>query len=162
MEFVRKGQDDAEELSEYLHPIWLEVFDPLMSPGEAEYKFMAWSNPDEIRASMRDGHEFGYIFEEGERIGLYSYHVQDDGRFYISKLYLEKRYRGRGLGRKALDMMFSIARENGCTEAYLNVFHNNDHAFRMYLKAGMTDYSRYRESAGNGYYRDGYTMRMKL
>jgi ribosomal protein S18 acetylase RimI-like enzyme len=107
---------------------------------------------------ISEGYEIGYIIENGERIGLYSFRIEGDSRFHISKLYLEQRFRGRGLGRKALEMMFDIARENGCTQAYLEVYHNNKIAFDMYLKAGMTDYHRYRESAGNGYYRDGYTM----
>jgi len=36
MEFVSKGPEDAEELSDYLHPIWHEVFDPMMPCEEAE------------------------------------------------------------------------------------------------------------------------------
>lgn len=158
MKFISKGMDDAEELSEYLHPIWCEVFGPLMSPGEAEYKFNSWYDPEGIRNMFSEGYEIGYIFEDDTRVGLYSYNIQDDGRFHISKLYLEKAYRGKGLGRRALEMMFDIARDSGCTEAYLEVYHSNTRAFEMYLKAGMTDYTRYREEAGNGYYRDGYTM----
>ena len=162
MEFVRKGPDDAEELSEYLHPIWHEVFDPLMPPEEAEYIFSTWTNPDAIRESIGHGYEFGYVYKDGERLGLYSYHIQDDGRFYINKLYLEPRFRGRGLGHEALLSMFDIARENGCSEVYLNVYYHNQRAFKAYLRAGMTDYYRCLQMIGDGVIRNDYVMRMAL
>ena len=161
MEFVRKGPEDAAEMSEYLHPIWHEVFDPLMPWDEAEYIFNAWTTPDAIIKAMSEGYEFGYVYDEGSRLGLYSYRIQNDGRFYINKLYYEPGYRGRGLGIKAINMMLDIARSNGCREAYLNVYYKNEKAIDTYKRAGMTGY-RHREPVGGGYYRDDYIMSVKL
>lgn len=162
MEFVRKGPEDAEELSEYLHPIWHEVFDPLMPYEEAEYIFTTWTNPDAIRKAMSEGYEFGYVYRDSERLGLYSFHIQDDGRFYINKLYYEPQFRGKGLGNEALRKMISIARANGCSEVYLNVYYRNERAFKAYLRAGLTDYYRYSEDIGGGYSREDYIMSMRL
>ncbi len=162
MEFVRKGPEDAEELSAYLHPIWHEVFDPLMPYEEAEYIFQTWTNPDAIREAMSEGYEFGYVYEGSDRLGLYSYRIQDDGRFYVNKLYYEPRFRGKGLGHEALLKMLSIARENGCSEAYLNVYYRNEKAFRAYIRAGFTDYYRYSGDIGGGHTREDYVMSMRL
>jgi len=161
MEFISKGPEDAAEMSEYLYPIWHEVFDPLMPWEEAEYVFRAWTTPEAIVRAMSEGYEFGYILEEGERIGLYSYRIQDDGRFYINKLYLESRHRGKGLGSRAIGMMLDTARSAGCHEVYLNVYYRNDRAIEAYKRAGMTGY-RHKESIGNGYYRDDYIMSMRI
>jgi RimJ/RimL family protein N-acetyltransferase len=161
MEFMEKGPGDAAELSEYLYPIWHEVFDPLMPWEEAEYIFRAWTNPEAIVEAMSKGYVFGYVFCEGSRIGLYSYRLQEDGRFYINKLYLEKEYRGKGLGSEAIRMMMDLARSSGCPEVYLNVYYRNEKAIAAYKRAGMTGY-RYKESIGNGYYRDDYIMSVKL
>ena len=162
MEFVRKRPEDAEELSEYLHPIWHEVFDPLMPYEEAEYIFTTWTNPDAIRKAMSDGYEFGYVYRDSERLGLYSYHLQDDKRFYINKLYYEPQFRGKGFGNEALRKMISIARENECSEVYLNVYYRNERAFKAYLRAGLTDCYRCSEDIGGGYSREDYIMSMKL
>jgi len=161
MEFIEKGPECAAELSEYLYPMWHEVFDPLMPWEEAEYIFRAWTNPDAIVEAMSKGYVFGYVFSEGSRIGLYSYRLQDDGRFYINKLYLEKDCRGKGLGSEAIRMMKDMARSSGCTEVYLNVYYRNERAIDAYKRAGMTGY-RYKESIGNGYFRDDYVMSVKL
>ncbi len=162
MEFIRKDQDDAVELNEYLHPIWHEVFDSLMPPEEAEYIFQTWTCPDAIKKAMSEGYEFGYIFNGSERLGLYSFHIQDDGKFYINKLYLEPQFRGKGLGHEALMKMISMARENGCSEVCLNVYYKNEKAFKAYIRAGLTDYYRFSEDIGGGYTREDYVMSMKL
>ncbi len=162
MEFVKKGPEDAEELSGYLYPLWHGVYDPMITWEEAEYIFRIWTEPDIIRESMSAGYEYGYIFHEGERIGLYSFHVQDDGRFYINKIYLEEMFRGKGLGNKALQKMIDLARSSGCSKAYLNVYYDNEKAFKAYIRAGFTDYYRDKEDIGNGYYRDDYIMSMDL
>jgi len=161
MEFVEKGPEDAAEMSEYLYPIWHEVFDRLMPWDEAEYIFRAWTTPETIVKAMSEGYVFGYLFSDGSRIGLYSYRLLDDGRFYINKLYLEKDYRGRGLGSEAIREMMDMARANGCSEVFLNVYYRNERAIEAYKRAGMTGY-RYRESIGNGYFRDDYVMSVKL
>jgi len=161
VEFVKKGPEDAAEISEYLYPIWHEVFDPLMPWDEAEYVFRAWTTPEAIAKAMSDGYEFGYVFEGGQRLGIYSYRIMEDGRFYINKLYYESRFRGKGLGSKAIEKMFDIARSEGCSEVYLNVYYKNENAIKAYKRAGMTGY-RNREPIGDGYYRDDYIMSARL
>lgn len=161
MEFIKKGPESAAELSDYLYPIWHEVFDQLMPWDEAEYVFRAWTTPDKIVKAMSEGYEFGYVLDDGVRLGLYSYRIQDDGRFYINKLYFESKYRGKGLGSKAIGKMFDIARSEGCNEVYLNVYYKNGKAIKAYERAGMTGY-RHKESIGNGYYRDDYIMSAQL
>lgn len=162
MEFVPISPPQAEELSDYLHPIWHEVFDPLMPSEEAEYIFQSWTNPDAVRDAISEGYEYGYILVGDERIGLYSYRIQDDGRFYINKLYLEADFRGKGFGHEALMKMVSTARSEGCSGVYLNVYYRNKRAFDAYIRAGLTDYHRYREDIGHGYIRDDYVMSMKF
>ena len=61
MEFQERGPVHAAELSEYLYPIWHEVFDQLMPWDEAEYVFRTWTEPDVIVKAMSDGYRFGYI-----------------------------------------------------------------------------------------------------
>ncbi len=161
MEFVEIGPGSAAELSEYLYPIWHEVFDRLMPWEEAEYVFNAWNTPDNIVKTMSEGYVYGYISEESQRIGMYSYRVCDDGRFYINKLYLESAFRGKGLGSKAIQKMFDIGRSEGCHEAYLNVYYKNSDAIKAYQRAGMTGY-RHKESIGGGYYRDDYIMSARI
>ncbi|MCQ2084551.1 MAG: GNAT family N-acetyltransferase [archaeon] len=165
MEFKPATSADSKELSEYLHPIWHEVFDDIMLKGaeEAEYIFTTWTNPEAIAKSIdEDGYEYGFIEVDGKRAGLYSYHIQDDGRFYVNKLYLDSAFRGKGLGQAGLNIMKDIAIKNGCTEMYLNVYFYNEKAIKAYLRFGMNNYYRCLLNIGNGITRNDYVMSMKL
>ncbi|MCQ2079475.1 MAG: GNAT family N-acetyltransferase [archaeon] len=158
MEFRPCGPENAEEIMEYLHPIWHEVFDDMIAGGAeaAEYIFTTWTNPEAIRESMAAGYEWGYAYKDGERLGLYSFHLQDDGRFYINKVYFEPRFRGRGLGNEALLKMTEIAREAGCTQMYLNVYYANERARRAYERAGFDHCYRCLQNIGGGVTRNDY------
>lgn len=164
MKFVRCDADRSQELCTYLHPIWHEVFDPIMTdgPDQVEYIFKTWMNPDALVNDMEHGYEYGFIEESDTRIGLYSWHIQDDGRFYINKLYLEPSFRGKGLGNKALLSMFDVAREHGCGEAYLNVYYWNERAIRAYQRAGMHLEYRCLQMIGDGVTRNDYIMGIAL
>lgn len=164
MEFQKSGPDDAEELSSYLHPIWHEVFDPIMIDGArtAEYIFSKWMNPDAVRQDMADGYEYGFVNDGGKRLGLYSWHFLDDGRFYINKLYLEPQFRGKGLGHRALLNMFDLARSKGCSEAFLNVYYWNERAVRAYERAGMHIRYRCLQPIGDGVTRNDLIMAIEL
>ncbi len=164
MKFEKCGAGDTEALNSYLHPIWHEVFDPIMveGPEAAEYIFATWMNPSAIAKDMEKGYKYGFIEESGTRIGLYSWHIQDDGKFYINKLYLEPAFRGKGLGNRALLAMFDIAREHGCSEAYLNVYYYNERAIKAYLRAGMHVKYRCLQMIGNGITRNDYIMSVDL
>lgn len=154
----------CKEMSDYLHPIWHGVFDGMMPGGydEAEYIFRKWTSPEAIRQSMEERYEYGYILANGERIGLYSYRILDDGRFYINKIYLEPEFRGKGYGKQALTEMFATAKENGCREAFLNVYRYNERAIAVYLKCGMEFWYRCLGRLGNGITRDDWLMRIFL
>lgn len=165
MEFRQATSAESKDLSEYLHPIWHEVFDDIMVNGadEAEFIFQTWTNPEAIRKSIdEDGYVYGYMMVDGVKAGLYSYHILDDGRFYINKVYLQSSYRGRGLGQEALGIMKSLAQENGCHTMYLNVYFHNKRAINAYLRFGMTDRYRCLQKIGNGITRNDYVMQMRI
>lgn len=164
MEFIACGPEKSGELSEYLHPMWHEVFDDMMVGGaeEAEYIFTTWTNPQAIRESIEHGYEYGYVMRDGVRIGLYSFRLQEDGRFYINKLYLEPPYRGKGIGNEALMLMMDIARGKGCNEIYLNVYYGNKRAIKAYERAGFDHAYRCLQNIGNGITRNDYVMSRSL
>ena len=60
------------------------------------------------------------------------------------------------------DETLDIARRNGCSEVYLNVYYHNQRAFKAYVRAGMTDYYRCLQMIGDGVIRNDYVMRMAL
>lgn len=74
MELEFLSPEDAEEISDYVHQMWVDTYSPIVPGGRnrAESIFDAWVGPDKIRRDMADGHFFAYILIDGQRAGLIS------------------------------------------------------------------------------------------
>ncbi len=156
MEFRILGKEDAEELSEYVHPIWVETYAPIIYGGmeRAENIFDKWVGPDKVRKDMDSGHFYAYIMVDGERAGLVS--AGKEGKdLEISKLYVAPEYRRRHLGLSALEHLMEIGRRDGCTRAVLEVNPKNEHAIALYRRFGFEEIDRKE-------YDVGYTLIMAV
>ena len=54
-------------------------------------------------------------------------------------LYLEKSYRGKGLGKKLYQEIVKYFKENECDSVWLSVFAPNTHAHNLYKKLGFVE-----------------------
>ncbi len=74
---------------------------------------------------------FGYSFE---------YHGRDS---FIDELYIEPRFRRKGIGRRAMQFVEERARELGVNAIHLEVDQGNDPAAELYRRAGYDDNARF-------------------
>lgn len=153
------GRDGARELHEFAHPIWTEVFGPMVAggPAEAEYIFESWQSEDSIRKAMDDGYLYGYLMDGGRRAGYFAMRVEGE-RLLISKCYLVKEERGRGLGSEMIRVMLEYGREHGCTSAYLYVHVRNARAIKAYERNGFSSMYREIRDRGDGFATDDFVM----
>jgi ribosomal protein S18 acetylase RimI-like enzyme len=57
----------------------------------------------------------------------------------LSDLYVEKEYRGKGVGHKLLANVEVYLKQKGCDSLWVEVFAPNEHAHRYYKKTGFID-----------------------
>jgi len=137
LEFV--GREEARNINELAHPIWIEVFGPMITGGipETERIFRSWLNPEEIARTMDGGRRYAYVKEKGETIGFAAVDIEPGGAMFISKIYLKKEFRGKGFGSEALRDLVEYGRVNGCSVAYLHVNVKNAEAIKAYERNGF-------------------------
>ena len=61
----------------------------------------------------------------------------------VDEIYLTEDYRGRGIGRRALEFVFAFCRSHGIDAVHLEVEKANTRARALYLKAGFADHTRH-------------------
>lgn len=78
----------------------------------------------------------GVIWDQSEknRLEIGSHKIGE-----IFKLYLEKEYRRKGLGKKLLQKIEDYFKEKGCDSIWLSVFSPNVHAYNVYKEFGFID-----------------------
>ena len=162
-EFRFIGKEGAQKLHDFVHPIWSEVFGPMVTggPAEAEYIFSRWLSAENIVKDMDSGMSYAYFAEGDRKLGFLAFRIEGE-RFFISKCYLSKNERGKGLGSEMLRMMLEYGKEHGCTSAYLHVNTNNAAAIKAYLRNGFSvDYHEIGDQ-GNGFATNDYVMSRSL
>jgi len=75
----------------------------------------------------------------GDPVGHVWWAPRGAGRAYVYDLFIEEHFRGRGLGRKALELVEEDARAAGLSGIDLNVWGRNDVARRLYRSAGFDE-----------------------
>jgi GNAT superfamily N-acetyltransferase len=62
---------------------------------------------------------------------------------YIDELYIAEEHRGRGIGRRTMEFVETMARELGVNAMHLEVSRDNTAALELYRRIGYVDHDRY-------------------
>jgi GNAT superfamily N-acetyltransferase len=129
------GHDDVADICRFGEVHIRPHYAPLIGAAAADQQVRRWWNETEIRAAVDQG--FVVIAEtEGQLIG-----VGQRGRrgadHAVYKLYLDPRYRGRGLGPRLLDALIRQLPANS-DRLYVEHFTGNERAGTFYEREGFT------------------------
>ena len=75
---------------------------------------------------------------EGRFVGEIAYHYDREEQKYITDVIIHAKYRGRGYGGAALDLLCDAAKESGVTELYDNIAVDNP-AIGMFIRHGFSE-----------------------
>ena len=135
------GEDDCDALLAMMRG--LQEDDPWSVPFVEERARQAVGllvrNPDYGRGWFVevDGNRVGYI------ILSFDYSLEYGGRnAWVDEFFIDREWRGRGLGARVLDFFEVAARELGATAIHLEVNEGN-RAIELYRRRGFEDHHRY-------------------
>lgn len=111
----------------------------------------------------RDAEDFARTAAAPRIVGYTGGHVEaDTNRFFISKIYLLKEHRGRGLCSATIRFYENLARRRGLDALYLTVNKGNEQAIRAYKGLGFETIDAVETDIGEGFIMDDYIMEKKL
>ena len=144
--------------------IWREHFPPIIGEVQTDYMLAKFQSADRIYADVKSG---GYTYftaecvKHDEMIGYCAIRPEKDYLF-LSKLYIRKDFRGRGIARGFLDEVSALCRqEYGFDKIRLTVNKNNDGTIKVYLKMGFETVDSTKTDIGEGFFMDDYVMELR-
>lgn len=162
-------------LAELAKSIWNEYWSMLLKQAQIDYMVENFQSYEAIKNQIqKENYIYKIILENGEKAGYFGVSIKDkrvwesnnsDIGFkylFLSKLYLKKEYRGRGLGRKAFDEICKITNEAGVKFIYLTVNKNNVNTIKAYEKWGFKTVETAVTDIGCGFVMDDYIMRYEI
>lgn len=154
-----KYYPELREIAVVADEIWHECYGKLLGQGQVDYMVEKFQSLDAMTEQIENqGYSYFSVRDNGELCGYIGIKPESDDRLFLSKFYLHKDKRGRGIATAMMNYIFDEARKIGKKRVYLTVNKHNDHAIEVYKKIGFVTVDTAVTDIGGGYVMDDYIM----
>jgi ribosomal protein S18 acetylase RimI-like enzyme len=150
------SDQDITKTAALAKEIWTEHYTPIIGSEQVSYMLAKFQSQEAIAQQIKDGYQY-FRISSLEEYGYLSIQVEDK-QLFISKIYVKAAARGRGLGKRLMQLSITIAKENSLTGLRLTVNKHNLHSIAAYEKMGFTKKREVVFDIGDGYVMDDYEM----
>jgi ribosomal protein S18 acetylase RimI-like enzyme len=156
---IRKAvsKEDAASIAGLARAIWTEHYTPIIGKAQVEYMLRTIQSAEKIEEKMAAGENYYMAFLYGRLIGYMAARLEEDGMF-LSKLYIEKDFRGRGIAGQFIELLVDETKANGKDRISLTVNKNNLTSISIYKKMGFRIEGEVVTDIGDGFVMDDYVM----
>ncbi len=156
--------NSREEISitaDLAHTIWTEHYTPIIGAEQVAYMLDKFQSAGAIQDQIGQGIEYYLIMYQDKSVGYFSFNAEDQFLF-LSKFYVSKSVRGRGIGKAAMLFIEGQAGALGLQKIRLTVNKYNSKSITAYEKMGFTNIDSIVQDIGNGFEMDDYILEKEL
>jgi RimJ/RimL family protein N-acetyltransferase len=155
------GTDEANELAAMADEIWTEYYSSFSNSELAEYFLNRFQSEEAIVQQIKDGYLYSFIMDGDAKAG-YAAILPEGDSLFLSKFYISKDFRGKGLGSKTLDEISEKGKAMRMRRIYLRVNRENVRSKDIYLHKGFVVAEEIKEDIGDGMTLDDFLMEYLL
>lgn len=150
-----------EKISDYARKLFIEYYTDLIGTKQANYMANLFLSKEAITKLISNGAIFKLAVNNNTILGFTEY-LLEDNRVFLSKLYVSKEYRNKGIGKLMLEDCIKYAKENNKNSIYLTVNKGNTNSIEIYKHIGFKIIDSVINDIGNNYYMDDYIMELSV
>lgn len=154
MATTKKQFSDIAQLADV---IWREHYIPIIGLEQVDYMVKNFQSAEAMYAQFIDGYHYFMIYFNNHLVGYLSIKKEDETLF-LSKIYVSKEYRGKKIGKSAMNFIEEKAIEMHCKSITLGVNRFNVSAIAAYKAMGFKIIGEMITDIGNGFIMDDYKM----
>jgi ribosomal protein S18 acetylase RimI-like enzyme len=158
---IANNQSDFECIAQLADTIWREHYISIISLEQIEYMLINFNSASAIEAQIKQGALFFYITFKDIPVGYVAVKKETDFLF-LSKIYVLSTYRGKKIGKAAMQHVVDIANSFNLNTIKLNVNKFNTNSILAYEKLGFVKTKSIITDIGNGFIMDDYQMEKTL
>ncbi len=157
--FQKAENNKIKELASLASAIWHEYWTCLLSLEQIDYMVENFQSEKAIKNQLEnENYTYYFIIQNGEKAGYFGI-SEKNNYLFLSKLYIKKEFRHKGLGTKAFDKIKELA--NG-KPIRLTVNKYNTNSINAYKKWGFKTIDAVVTDIGSGFVMDDYIMETEL
>ena len=154
-------ETQIETVVRLAYEIWNQHFTPIIGKAQVDYMVEKFQSKRAISEQIKDGCSY-YLLEAGGDYFGYTGICFKENELFLSKLYIKASHRGKGFGRKTVEFIEELARENGLSTITLTVNKNNTDTIKAYEKFGFKNRGPVVTDIGSGFVMDDFKMEKEL
>ena len=154
---------DIAVVERLAHEIWSQHFTPIIGASQVEYMLGKFQSVEAILSQINSGWEYYLTMVDNEAVG-YAGLVPDisNKRLMLSKIYVRKSARGKGVGKSILDYVERKCGLEGIDTLWLTVNRFNNGPISWYERFGFVIVDEVKKDIGSGYFMDDYIMEKSI
>jgi ribosomal protein S18 acetylase RimI-like enzyme len=137
--------------------IWYQHYPDIISLEQIEYMLTKFNSAKAIEKAIKTGTEFYYLTFNGTPVGYTAIKTEADFLF-LSKLYVLKDFRGKGIGKAALNFIDEEVKKHQLSAIRLKVNKYNTASIAAYEKLGFKKRKAMITDIGNGFIMDDFVL----
>ncbi len=153
------SEEHIAEVARLARDIWNDHYVPIIGQEQVDYMLEKFQSKDAISEQISNSHEYYLVREDGAALGYFAVVPQpNQDRMMLSKIYLQRSARGRGLGQKMLRFVENLCRERNISSIRLRVNKDNADSIEWYRRQGFEKIAAPVKDIGEGFVMDDYKM----
>ena len=137
--------------------IWHEHYTPIIGLSQVEYMLDKFQSVVAIENQIQENYSYYILTFDENPVGYLSV-VEKDNSLFLSKIYVLKSERGKGIGKFAMGFVQKKAKELKLNSIVLTVNKYNSNAIKAYEKMGFRIIGELVQDIGGGFVMDDYKM----
>lgn len=153
---------EFEIIEKLANEILHEVYDPIIPTEHTDYFLTEFQSINAIENQIQNENFSYYLLNFSTKTVGYLGIQRQNKKLILSKLYILKSFRGKKIGKTALEFVNRFAIENGFEKIELIVNRQNQNTVDIYLKNGFEIIESIVNSFPNGHSVEDYKMEKNI
>jgi diamine N-acetyltransferase len=156
-----RSAEDFAVIESLAREIWESHFTPIIGVAQVAYMLENFQSRAAIEADIRKGYSYSIASLSGKPCGYSAIRFDEDALF-LSKLYVQEAFRGKGIARAMLRNAEAAAREHKKACIRLTCNKRNTSSLETYAHLGFVRTADIVTDIGGGFVMDDYVMEKRL
>lgn len=152
---------EISKLSRMAEEIWTEHYAGIISLDQISYMVAKFQSPAAIQDQLQQGYQYFWLCYNENTAGYLSIKQEDDALF-LSKIYVQKEFRGKKLAACAVNYLTGLCQQQGLSKIWLTVNKHNSGSIAAYERLGFHKAQEQVADIGLGYVMDDYIMELPV
>ncbi|AZQ61426.1 GNAT family N-acetyltransferase [Flammeovirga pectinis] len=158
IEIVKATTDQQLVIIEQLaEKIWKAHYIPIIGTKQVDYMLDKFQSFTAMKQQILDGLEYYELKFNKESVGYIGFKNEEETVF-LSKVYVDADYRGKSIGKKAIQFVEKQAKDRGKKGVRLTVNKYNENSIAVYKKMNFEVVDEVVADIGQGYVMDDYVL----